>query len=889
MFNSFDLRHQVKSPNSICISEPFFRPHQGEGQGIRTLNPQIYQQSALVMHFAINMPVFFTYHRGMPAFDFTLPIDDALPALLDAMRETNQCVLQAPPGAGKTTRVPIALEQAGLFKGKILMLEPRRLAARAAAARLAQHYGDDLGQTVGYRMRGDSKASKKTKIEVVTEGILTRMIQSDPELSGIDCIIFDEFHERSLNADLGLAFCLEIRAALREDLAILVMSATLDAAPVAALMGDAPIVTSEGRSFDVTPIHLPRPWAKPNQRGPRFSDAMADLIVHAASDAEGSILAFLPGEGEIKQVQSILTKRLDGIEIYPLYGAMPFADQRRAIAPSDGRKIVLATSIAETSLTIEDIRIVVDGGQARRARFDAGSGMSRLITEKVTKAEATQRMGRAGRVSEGICYKLWTKGEEGGLRPFAPPEILSSDLTPLVMELAAWGVDSPVALPFLTQPREADFQSAQALLMELGALDSARRITNLGERIAREPTHPRLAKVLLSAGGDANIAVAVMEARDILVRPAPLDFALRVKAAKNPQDFKHDHPYAINTGARARVMENAKKLRAKGRNEYSLAQMAALAYPDRIGLHRAGDAPRFLLSGGKGAVVDATDPLASQRMIVAIDLDGDAKEAKLRLGISISEAEITEIYADRIQDVKFCEWSKREAKVIAVEQRQLGALVLAQNSWKDCDLDAMAAAMLDGIKDLGLAVLPWPKPAKLLLGRINKLVTDGADLPDCSDDALLERIDDWLLPHLGGLRSKADLSKLDMTAITNALLSWDENERLNKLTPPFIIAPTGTKMMVDYSGDQPKIAVRLQELFGMTVHPTIGPKRTPVLIDLLSPAQRTVQTTADLPNFWKTSYADVRKDMRGRYPRHPWPEDPTQAEPTRRVKNPRKR
>ncbi len=825
----------------------------------------------------------------MSQFKFDLPIDEALPALINAMRDHRHAVLQAPPGAGKTTRVPIALHETGMFTGKILMLEPRRLAARAAAARLAQHFGDELGQTVGYRMRGDSKVSAHTKIEVVTEGILTRMIQSDPELVGIDCIIFDEFHERSLNADLGLALCLEIRTALRDDLALLVMSATLDAAPVAQLMGDAPIVTSEGRSFPVAPIHLPRPWARPNQRGPRFTDAMADLIAQASQEAEGSILAFLPGEGEIKTVQSILQSRLKDITIHPLYGAMPFADQRRAIAPSKGRKLVLATSIAETSLTIEDIRIVVDGGQARRARFDAGSGMSRLVTEKVTKAEATQRMGRAGRVSEGICYKLWTKGEEGGLQPFAPPEILSSDLTPLVMELAAWGVDTPVDLPFLTQPRPADFEQAQALLKELGALDENGRITNLGTRIAREPTHPRLAKVLLTASGDANVVAALMEARDILMRPAPLDFLLRVKAAKNPKGFKQDHPHSINQGARARVMETAKKLRAKGRDDLSIAQMAALAYPDRIGLHRAGDAPRFLLSGGKGAVVDAGDPLASQRMIVAIDLDGDAKEAKLRMGIAISEAEVRELYADRIRDVKFCEWSKRDAKVLALEQSRLGALVLAQKNWKDCDPDAMALAMLDGIKDLGLNVLPWGKPARLLLARINKLVADGADLPDCSDAALMERIDEWLLPHLGGLRSKADLSKLDMGAIINSLLSWDENNLLNQLSPPYIIAPTGTKMMVDYSGEQPKIAVRLQELFGMTTHPTIGPKRTPVLIDLLSPAQRTVQTTADLPGFWKTSYDDVRKDMRGRYPRHPWPDDPTQAEPTRRVKNPRKR
>lgn len=825
----------------------------------------------------------------MSQFQFKLPIDDVLPELVSAMRTCNHAVLQAPPGAGKTTRVPIALLEAGLFDGKILMLEPRRLAARAAAARLAEHFGDALGDTVGYRMRGESKTSAKTRIEVVTEGVLTRMIQSDPELAGIGCVIFDEFHERSLNADLGLALCLEVRTALRDDLAILVMSATLDVQPVADLMGDAPVVTSLGRSFDVTPIHLPRPWSKPNQRGPRFEDAISDLIEQAAQEAEGSILAFLPGEGEIKRVQTKLQARLGGlIDIRPLYGAMPFADQRKAIAPSKNRKLVLATSIAETSLTIEDIRIVVDGGLARRARFNAGSGMSRLVTERVTKAEATQRMGRAGRVSEGVCYKLWSKGEEGGLLPFAPPEILASDLTPLVMELAAWGVDDPNELPFLTQPRPADFLAAQELLKELGALDALGRITDLGKQIAREPTHPRLARLLLAGGKDTCLAVALMESRDIVMRPAPADFGLRISAAKDPKAFEQSHPLRVDRGARARVMDAARKLRAKGEQGLSAAQMAALAYPDRIGLARGGDTGRFLLSGGKGAIVDSGDPLSSARMLVALDLDGDTKEAKMRLGIEISEAEVTQIYPDRIKNVQFCEWSKRDAKVVAVEQRKLGALVLSQKNWKECDPDAMARAMLEGVRDLGLDVLPWSKPAKLLVSRINKLVEDGADLPDCSPENLLNTAETWLLPHLGGLRTKADLAKLDMTAITQGLLTWDQNERLNQLSPAFVVAPTGTKMMIDYSGDQPMISVRLQELFGMTEHPTIGPKRTPLLIDLLSPARRTVQTTADLPNFWRSSYADVRKDMRGRYPRHPWPEDPTQAEPTKRVKNPRK-
>ena len=824
----------------------------------------------------------------MSEFKFKLPIDDVLPNLLIAMRENNHAVLQAPPGAGKTTRVPIVLLESGMYQGKILMLQPRRLAARAAAVRLTEHFGDKLGQTVGYRMRGDNKISKSTRIEVVTEGILTRMIQNDPELLDISCIIFDEFHERSLNADLGLTLCLEIRSALRDDLAILVMSATLDTSPISALMGNAPILTSKGRSYDVATHYLPEPWAKPHDRNSRMEGAVADLIEKAANENEGSILAFLPGEGEIKRVQSILEPRLSKkIDIRPLFGAMTFTEQRKAISSSQKRKLVLATSIAETSLTIEDVRIVVDCGFARRARFDPGSGMSRLVTEKITKAEAIQRMGRAGRVSEGVCYKLWTKGEEGGFQAFVPPAILVSDLSPLVMELAAWGVDNPKELPFLTQPRSTDFKYAQNLLKDLGALNISGQITKLGQEIAREPTHPRLARILLEGNHDTSLAVALIESRDILMRPAPANFALRISAAKNVKDFERNYSQRVNHAARLHVIEIAKKLKPKGKAELSHAQMAALAYPDRIGMARGGGRGQFLLSGGKGAIIDVIDPLSRAHMLVALDLDGDAKEAKLRLGIEISEAEVVSLYPEKIKTMKICEWSKRELKVIAVEQRKFGALVLSQKNWKNCSQILISHALLDCVIDFGLDILPWSKSSIFLLARINKLRHEGANLPDLSPNALLKALEQWLPPHLDNMRTKADLLKLDMTAITQGLLSWEENVLLNKLTPPFVMAPTGTKMMIDYSGDQPKIAVRLQELFGMNKHPTIGPKDTPLLIELLSPAQRPVQTTADLPNFWLSSYADVRKDMRGRYPRHPWPEDPTKAEPTRRVKNPR--
>lgn len=459
----------------------------------------------------------------MNDFAEKLPIDEVLNELLKTMSEKNHAVLQAPPGAGKTTRIPLALLNSGLFEKKIIMLQPRRLAVRSASKRLAQHYGDQLGQTVGYRMRGEKKVSKKTRIEVVTEGVLIKMIQNDPELKNIDCIIFDEFHERSLNADLGLTFCLEIRSELRKDLGILIMSATLDAAPVAKLMGNAPVITSLGKSYDVHPYYLSKPWNFNINQKNNFIQAISDLIIRALQENEGSILAFLPGAGEIKQLQAFLKPKLpNDLDIRPLYGAMSFDEQQKAILPSQRRKLILATSIAETSLTIKDIRIVIDSGLTRRSRFDPSSGMSRLVTERVTKAEATQRMGRAGRTNTGVCYKLWTKGEEGGLTPFPEPEILISDLSPLAMELAAWGVNNPENLPFLTQPKSLDFQTAQELLKNLGAINDKGNITELGQKISREPTHPRLARILIAGGLDANLVVALIESKDILGPNAPL-------------------------------------------------------------------------------------------------------------------------------------------------------------------------------------------------------------------------------------------------------------------------------------------------------------------------------------------------------------------------------
>ena len=808
-----------------------------------------------------------------------LPIDDALPGLLDAVAGAGRAVLQAPPGAGKTTRVPLALLEAGHITGRILMLEPRRLAARAAAERMAETLGEAAGHTVGYRIRGETRVSKTTRIEVVTEGILTRMIQSDPELTGIGVVIFDEFHERSLNADLGLALCLEIAEALRDDLCLIVMSATLDAAPVAALMGDAPVITSEGRSYPVETRWLPKPV------GPkaRLPEATADLVAQAVSETDGGVLVFLPGEGEIRRCQALLQDRLPkSCRLYPLFGAMPFDKQRAAIRPErDGRKIVLATSIAETSLTIEDIRVVVDAGRARRARFDPGSGMSRLVTEKVSRAEATQRAGRAGRVAEGSCYRLWTRGEEGALPAFAPAEIEVADLTGLALEVALWGgaVDD---MPLLTPPNRGSWAEAQALLQMLGALDGAHRITEHGRALAALPLHPRLAHMLALAGPEAAPLAALLADRDPL-RGAPSDLTLRLEALRDLRAFRDRRPYDLNRPALDRITQEAKRLKkdAKGTRHAALspAQMAALAYPDRIGLRRRGDAPRFVLSGGKGAVMDQADPLAGQRLIVVTDTDGNPREARIRQAIAITEGEIRALFEEQITWEDICDWSKRDRRVVARQQERFGALALQDRLWKDAPKEAIARAMLDGVRDLGLR---YSKGAARLVARINVARAGGMDLPDVSETALLDTLEDWLLPYLDGVKTADHWKGFDIHDALWSRLTWEQQQALNRAVPAHFTTPLGRQIPIDYSGEHPEITLRLQEMFGQTMHPTVAGQ--PLRVTLLSPAQRPVQTTMDIPGFWDSSYTDVRRDMRGQYPKHPWPENPREADPTLRAK-----
>ncbi len=801
-----------------------------------------------------------------------LPIDDALPALIPALRDHGRAVLQAPPGAGKTTRVPLAMLKADLCKGRILMLEPRRLAARAAAERMAQTLGEKVGATVGYRIRGEAKVSKATRIEVVTEGILTRMIQSDPSLDGIDAVIFDEFHERSLNADLGLALTWEVRGALREDLLLLVMSATLDAEPVAALLDDAPVITSQVRSYPVETRWLDRPLPK----GKRLPDAAAALVKQAVAETSGGVLVFLPGEGEIRRLEGMLSDLPADCHVHPLFGAMDFKAQRAAIAPAQsGRKIVLATAIAETSLTIADIRVVVDCGQARRARFDPASGMSRLVTERVTKAEATQRRGRAGRVAEGTCYRLWTKGEEGGMAPFPPAEIEAADLTGLVLELALWGAGSTDDLALLTPPNPGAYAEAKALLTQLGALDDSGRITDHGRALAALPLHPRLAHMVAVAGDQAALLAALLAERDPL-RGAPVDLALRIEALTDLKRFSAERPYQANAGPIHRIRAEAKRLRrGKTAERLSLGEMAALAYPDRIGLRRKGDTPRWVLSGGKGAMMREDDPMAGGRLLVATDLDGDAREARIRQAVEISEAGLRSLYGNRITWRDHCEWSKRMRRVVARQQEVFGALVLSDRIWRDAPDEALARAMLDGVRDLGL---PWRDAARRFQARV--LLVDG--MPEFTDDALMDTIDDWLLPYLTGIKTAADLKGLNLLEPLRSILTWDQMQRLDREAPAHFTTPLGNKTPIDYSGEAPEISLRLQEMFGVTSHPKVG--HTPLRVTLLSPARRPVQTTMDIPGFWASSYADVRKDMRARYPKHPWPEDPTKADPTLRAK-----
>ena len=802
-----------------------------------------------------------------------LPIAAVLDDVAAAVRHSGLCVLQAPPGAGKTTQVPLALLPE--IEGRILMLEPRRVAARAAAGRLAALLGEEVGGQVGYRMRGDSVPG--TRVEVITDGILARMLQSDPELSGIGCVIFDEFHERALQADLGLALCLEVRGALRPDLALVVMSATLDAEPVAALLGDAPLVTSAGQSFPVETRWLDRPLGPGTLLGRDFIRAATGLARQALDETSGDVLVFLPGRGEIAQVGQALNGA--AAEIVPLHGGLPFRAQQAALAPGgERRRVVLATAIAETSLTIPGVRVVVDCGRARRARQDPGNGMSRLVTERVSRAEADQRRGRAGRVAAGVCYRLWTRGEEGGLPAFPPAEIEVADLAPLALDLAQWGTAEPADLPFLTPPNPGAFAAARDLLAELGALDGRGQLTVDGQAMARLPVHPRLARMLLSGGPALAPLAALLDGTDPLLAsggpgPRPADLTLRLKAFHGP-----DKGAALTDARR-----QAKRLARLAPKAADLPPEAALAlaYPDRIALRRGGETPRYLLSSGSGAVLDAGDPLAGQRLLVAADLDGDRRAARIRLALPIVESELRDAFAQRIETLHLCRWSRRAGEIEARVQERLGALALTDRAWTDAGDAERIPAILEGIRDLGLDRLNWTKAARALQKRAEWARPHMPDLPDMSDAGLLDSLEDWFAPYLAGVPGFAAARGVDLVGPLQARLGA-HLAALDRAAPAAFTTPLGRKVPIDYGGEAPAIAVRLQEMFGVAEQPSAA--GLPLAITLLSPAGRPVQTTQDLPGFWASSYADVRKDMRGRYPKHPWPEDPLAATPTTRTK-----
>ncbi len=825
-----------------------------------------------------------------------LPIESVLPQLLEAISQQSNVVLQAAPGAGKTTRVPLALlEQSWLAGEKIIMLEPRRLAARNAAAYMAQLLGEQAGQTIGYRTRLDSKISKQTRVEVVTEGILTRLIQQDPELTGYRLVIFDEFHERNLHGDLGLALCLEAQSVLREDLKILVMSATLDAEPVAKLLGDAPIVTSQGRSYPVEVRYGKRP--EPRQ----LVSSVTRTILKALSEEAGDLLVFLPGVGEIQRVRQQLEEATlpDNTLIRPLYGDLSRDAQELAINPSTQgeRKVVLATAIAETSLTIEGVRVVVDAGLQRTPRFDPRSGMSRLETMPLTQASAEQRAGRAGRLTAGVCYRLWSKEDHSRLLAHGKAEILEADLADLVLELAQWGVIEPQALSWLDTPPSAAYGHARDLLNQLGALDEQGRITRHGEAMARLGMHPRLAHMVLMGeqlelGSLACELAALLGERDIIkgsYREA--DLRQRIELLHHdPKSPQLNRSVVQRVQLTAQRWQRQRQLQDEPQAANHCGLLLAFAYPDRIAQRRPGGEPRYRLSSGSGAAFSEPQTISDEPFLVIAELDAGARESRIFLAAPIDRASLESHLAEQINECTFVGWNSRNEQVEAKQQRRLGALVLDERELKQVAPEQIADGLMDGIRQKGLRVLPWDRESDNLRARITLLreyslpCPDDEPWPDLAEPVLLATLPQWLAPYLTGMSKLSQLQRLDMSAILKAMLSWPQQQLLEREAPTHIPVPSGSRIRIDYSRPNPVLAARLQELFGMLETPRIVGGKVPLTIHLLSPAQRPIQVTQDLASFWANTYDEVKKDLKGRYPKHYWPDDPYQAEATRRVK-----
>ncbi|WP_288903359.1 ATP-dependent helicase HrpB [uncultured Sneathiella sp.] len=835
--------------------------------------------------------------------DFTrtgLPVVGILEDIASAFKSAPSAILQAAPGAGKTTLVPLYLLQMGLIcDQKIIMLEPRRLAARAAARRMADLLGEDVGQTVGYRVRLDSQVSRQTRIEVVTEGILTRRLQADPELSGVGLIIFDEFHERSLQTDLGLVLVRQVQEILRDDLKLLLMSATIEGARLSSALGGAPIIKSDGRQFPVETRFLPRPSPK------RIEHTAAAAVEQAVQEETGDILVFLPGTGEITRTEKLLmgSENLPDIMILPLYGNLPARDQDRAILPDpDGkRKIVLSTDIAETSLTIEGVRIVIDAGLARNPVFDPNSGMTALLTRRVSRASADQRRGRAGRQGPGICYRLWTAAEDRSLVEFASPEIMNADLSSLVLELVNWGVQDVNELAWMDAPPPGPYAQGRDMLVALGALDDAGKITGLGREIVKFPLHPRLAGMLLRAreiGAESLAAdiAALLSERDILRRDREFpnsDIRARLDILHAARKHKGKSGGFGSVQQVLRVRNDlARRLSVKeGVQDNSfIGQLLAFAYPDRIGELREGSELQYRLSGGRGARLAENDRLQGEPYLVIAELDGKGREARIDLAAPISIADIEANFVDQIVSTRRVYWDEKKARVVAVTERKLGALVLASRRIKDPAPEEIETALLNALRGKELKELPWNSDSLSLIERVNFAKYHDADegWPDLSLSGLEKTLEDWLLPYLAGLGSLADLQRLNLLDVLKNLMSWEQQTRLDTFAPATITVPSGSHIRLDYSNpEMPVLAVRLQEIFGLDNVPKVADGRVAVSVHLLSPARRPVQITQDLASFWRNTYTDVKKDLKGRYPKHYWPDDPMQAEATRRVK-PRK-
>jgi ATP-dependent helicase HrpB len=827
-----------------------------------------------------------------------LPVDEVVPALREVLIAGNSAVLQAPPGAGKTTHVPLALlHEPWLGDARILVLEPRRLAARAVTHRMAQLLGERAGETVGYRVRRDTRVGPRTRIEVVTEGILTRMLQSDPTLDGIGLLIFDEFHERSIHADTGLALALNSRSLIRPDLRIIVMSATLDGARVATLLDDAPVITSKGR---VHPINLAYS-ARPDARA--LPSAIASQVIHALAHDSGDILVFLPGGREIRRTATLLQGQLpDGVNLERLYGDLSQQSQDAAIRPSrDGsRKVVLSTPIAETSLTIEGVGVVIDSGLARAPRFSPRSGMTRLETIRISQSSADQRAGRAGRTGPGKCYRLWPEHEQHHLPDHSSAEILQADLAPLVLELAVAGIRDAGELRWLDQPPAAALDQGARLLTILGALNASGTATSRGRAMAALPVHPRIAHMLLASrsmgAGALGCDIAAMLSERDFVRgtngPADADIGIRLELLRPSGTRQSAFGAEVDVALARRIATESAALRRQlgianesAESGASAGVVLALAYPDRIGQRRSGPTEgRFLLRNGSGAMLTHPQGLSSAEYIVAAELDGDTHSARIFLGAALTRAEMEMHFADQTDVESIVEWDERARTVRAYRRVRLGAIVLAESAVSSPDIEVATRVLLDVVRREGIGALPWSDGAMKFRERVAFMRAHHPDWPEMSDDALLAKIDNWLAPLLAGHTSLRDVAH-DLDRAVVEMLGWEHRAKIDRLAPTHYVAPTGTRVAINYGNpDAPSVAIRLQEMFGVRGTPTIDEGRVALTLELLSPARRPVQVTRDLAGFWTGSYRDVRKEMRGRYPRHVWPEDPLSATPTTRAK-----